>query len=133
MATIMITIRLVLHRQLIMNTLPPEHATHYVSVATIVIESAALYSIFALGFIVTYTIKNPLSQVFMSLASACQVRVSFELFAITVLTRLQQIAGYLIIIRLAQERAWNANTLTKILASEPQLTTIQYNVLIDNP
>lgn len=78
-ATIMITIRLVLHRQLIMNTLPPEHATHYVSVTTIIIESAALYSIFAIGFIVSYAIKNPLSQVFMSLASVCQVCVSESL------------------------------------------------------
>jgi Zn-dependent protease len=76
LATIMITIRLVLHRQLILNTLPPEHATHYVSVATIVIESAALYSIFALGFMVSYAIKNPLSQIFMALASVCQVCVS---------------------------------------------------------
>ena len=76
LATIMITVRLALHRRLIMNTLPPEHAMHYVSVATIVIESAALYSIFALGFMVSYAIKNPLSQIFMSLASVCQVCIS---------------------------------------------------------
>jgi hypothetical protein len=73
LVTILITIRLVLHRRSIMNTLSPEHASQFLSLDTILIESAALYSIFALGFIVSYSINNPMNQIFMSLASTCQV------------------------------------------------------------
>lgn len=37
------------------------------------IESAALYSIFALVFIITYALNNPINQVFMGVASFVQV------------------------------------------------------------
>ena len=81
LVTILITIRLVFYRRSIMDTLPPEHAAQYLSVDTILIESAALYSIFALGFIISYSVNNPMNQVFMSLASTCQVRASvYSLF-----------------------------------------------------
>jgi hypothetical protein len=74
LVTILITIRLVLHRQsIVMDALPPEHAVHGLSVATIVIESAALYSAVGLCFLVSYAINNPLNQIFMALASSCQV------------------------------------------------------------
>jgi len=111
LVTILITIRLVLYRRSIMDTLPPERAAQYLSADTIIIESAALYSIFALGFIVSYSVNNPMNRIFMSLASTCQ-----------------QIAGYLIILRLAQGRAWDSSTLTtKVPTSEPQLTTVQFS------
>ena len=72
--TTLITIRLILHRQsVITNALPPEHTVHHLSVATIVIESAALYSAVGLCFLVSYAINNPLNQIFMALASSCQV------------------------------------------------------------
>ncbi|KAG6874361.1 hypothetical protein C0995_015097 [Termitomyces sp. Mi166 len=93
--TILITVRLLLYRRRMLATLPVEHALHYVSLATIMIESAALYSILAFIFIITYAVDNPLNQIFLGAASSGQ-----------------QIAGYLIIYRLAAGRAWDKDTLT---------------------
>ena len=71
--TILITIRLLLYRRRVIATLPPEHGKHYFSLATIMVESAALYSVFALIFIITYVLNNPSNQVFMGVASSAQV------------------------------------------------------------
>ncbi|KAG6902743.1 hypothetical protein C0995_012407 [Termitomyces sp. Mi166 len=96
--TILITIRLLLYRRRMLNTLPDavEQASDYVSLATIMIESAALYSVLSLIFIITYAIGNPLNQTFLTAASCGQ-----------------QIAGFLIIYRVAQGRAWDQDTVTK--------------------
>ncbi|GLB43554.1 hypothetical protein LshimejAT787_1400660 [Lyophyllum shimeji] len=92
--TILITVRLLLYRRTVMKTLPEDHAREYVSLVTIVVESASLYSIFALIFLVTYAINHPVNSVFLAVASFTQ-----------------QIANYLIIYRLAQGRAWRRDTL----------------------
>ncbi|KAF8079141.1 hypothetical protein FPV67DRAFT_1467657 [Lyophyllum atratum] len=94
--TILIISRLVMYRRKVLASLPDDHAKHYVSLATIMVESAALYSILALIFIITYAINNPLNQIFLGAASSGQ-----------------QIAGYLIIYRLAEGRAWGQDTLTQ--------------------
>ncbi|KIJ27597.1 hypothetical protein M422DRAFT_37667 [Sphaerobolus stellatus SS14] len=91
--TILITIRILLHRKKLLDTLPAEHAQQYLSLMTIIIESAAIYSVTALLFIVTYAVNNPINQIFLTVASGCQ-----------------QIAGYLIILRVAKGRAWGRNT-----------------------
>ncbi|KAJ7927622.1 hypothetical protein B0H13DRAFT_2653366 [Mycena leptocephala] len=57
-------------------------------------KSAALYSLFAVLFLITYVVNNPTCQVWLVAASAAQ-----------------QIAGYLIIYRLANGSAWRADTL----------------------
>ncbi|KAF8899419.1 hypothetical protein BD779DRAFT_82945 [Infundibulicybe gibba] len=98
--TILITIRLIMYRRALMSTLPTDHAKNYISLATIVVESAAIYSAFALMFIITYAINNPMNQIFLTLAGSAQ-----------------QIAGYLIIYRLAQGRAWNKEALTKQIST----------------
>ncbi|KAF8808158.1 hypothetical protein BYT27DRAFT_7097781 [Phlegmacium glaucopus] len=103
--TILITIRLVLYRRRVIATLAPEHGKHYVSLATIMIESAALYSAFALLFIITYALNNPINQIFLGVASSAQ-----------------QIASYLIIYRLAEGRAWNQGT----VASQEKLQTLRF-------
>ena len=59
--TILIMIHLFMYRQRILEVLSEEHARHYVSLATIMVESSALYSVFALIFIITYAINNPLN------------------------------------------------------------------------
>ncbi|KAF8220407.1 hypothetical protein L208DRAFT_1416769 [Tricholoma matsutake] len=92
--TILIIIRLLMYRRTILDVLPKEHARHYVSIATIMVESAALYSVLALIFIITYAVNNPMNQIFLTAASCAQ-----------------QIASYLIIYRLADGRAWTKNTL----------------------
>ena len=127
--TALIILRLLLHRRAVLRILPSDYTKHYVSVATIVVESVLFYSIFALAFIITYAINNPMNQVFMYMGSACQVRrppvicawVYPNCYCI-----LQQIAGYMIILRVAQGRAWTTNTLAMGAASE-HLTNIRFN------
>ncbi|RDB29450.1 hypothetical protein Hypma_016081 [Hypsizygus marmoreus] len=92
--TALITVRLLFYRRTIMASLPEDHAREYVSLATIVVESASLYSVFALIFLITYAVNNPINSVFLTVASSAQ-----------------QIANYMIIIRLAQGRAWGQDTL----------------------
>ncbi|KAK2462321.1 hypothetical protein APHAL10511_005627 [Amanita phalloides] len=111
LVTAFIILRLLLHRRAVLNILPEEYTKHYLSTATIVIESALLYSIFALVFIVTYAIDNPVNTVFMCVASSCQ-----------------QIAGYLIILRVAQGRAWTSDTLAKgIISGSGHTSRILFN------
>ena len=73
--TILIMTRLLMYRRRILEVLPEEYARHYVSLATIMVESSALYSVFALIFIITYAINNPLNQIFLAAASTAQVRI----------------------------------------------------------
>jgi hypothetical protein len=73
MITILITIRLLMYRRIVAASLSAEYAKQYLSLAAILIESAALYSVFALIFIVTYAITNPLNQIFLGVASSAQV------------------------------------------------------------
>ena len=73
--TILIITRLLLYRRAVSKSLPAGYTNHYLSVATIVVESVLLYSIFALAFIITYALNNPMNQIFMYMGSACQVRI----------------------------------------------------------
>ena len=72
--TILITIRLLLYRRRARMAIQGDQGSEYISLAAIVIESAALYSVFALIFIVTYAINNPLNQIFLGVASSAQVK-----------------------------------------------------------
>ncbi|KAK2462322.1 hypothetical protein APHAL10511_005628 [Amanita phalloides] len=100
--TALIILRLLLHRRAILNLLPTACTSQYLSLTAIIIESALLYSVFALIFIITYAINNPINQVFLSICTTCQ-----------------QIAGHLIIVRVAQGRAWNSDM--SINATMPEL------------
>ncbi|KAF8342482.1 hypothetical protein F5887DRAFT_887257 [Amanita rubescens] len=91
--TALIILRLVHLRTVVLRILPADYTKHYMSVVTIVVESVLVYSIFALAFIITYALNNPMNQVFLYMGSACQ-----------------QIAGYMIILRVAQGRAWTSDT-----------------------
>ncbi|CAA7264851.1 unnamed protein product [Cyclocybe aegerita] len=106
--TILIAIRLLLYRRKISAIISPDHGSKYFSLATIFIESAALYSIFAIMFIVTYAIDHPMNQIFLAFASASQ-----------------QIAGYLIIYRVAEGRALDQQTL---VATRKTLHDLNFHV-----
>ncbi|KAJ7207292.1 hypothetical protein B0H12DRAFT_1034584 [Mycena haematopus] len=93
--TLLIIGRLIAYRRTLLESLPAELATHYISLATVIIESAALYTIFAILFLITYAINNPTNQVWLGVASGCQ-----------------QIANLLIIYRLAEGSAWQQDTLS---------------------
>jgi len=113
--TVLIVIRLLQYRATVMTSLPAAHARHYLSLVTILVESAALYSVFAIIFLVTYGVNNPINQIFLSLAQA-----------------FQQISTYLIIYRLADGRAWKTTTLARetitTMAFDPNArkTTVQH-------
>lgn len=72
--TILIILRLYLHRRHLVSKLPPQFAKHYISLAAIIVESAVMYSVFAIIFLVTYAVNNPMNQVFLGIAFSTQVR-----------------------------------------------------------
>lgn len=98
--TILTSLRLLLHRRTVLQSLAAEHAAQYVSILTIIIESAALYTVFAIPFLITYALNHPLNQSFLGLASSAQ-----------------PIAAYLIIYRVAQGNAWSKDTKTAAISS----------------
>lgn len=55
-----------------------DHGAAYVSLLTIMVESAALYSVFAFIFIITYAVNNPINQIFLAVASSAQVRATSD-------------------------------------------------------
>ena len=81
--TILITARLLFYRHRAKKYLRWEHISEYFSFLTILIESAALNSIFALVFVITFVIDHSLNQVFLGVASSAQVswRRPFEILA----------------------------------------------------
>ncbi|KAJ7503126.1 hypothetical protein B0H11DRAFT_1987899 [Mycena galericulata] len=95
MLTLLIIGRLIAFRRTLLESLPADLANNYISLATVIIESAALYSIFSLLFLVTYAVNDPTNQVWLGVASSCQ-----------------QIANLLIVYRLAEGSAWQTDTLT---------------------
>jgi hypothetical protein len=74
--TILIIVRLLMYRRRILGTLPDDYAKQYTGIATIIVESAAVYSLCALLFLVTYAVNNPANQFLLAIASAAQVRHS---------------------------------------------------------
>ena len=73
--TVLIMVRLLIYRRTIVKSLGPltVHARDYTSLATIVIESASLYSAFAIPFLITYALDNPMTQITLTLANSAQV------------------------------------------------------------
>nr|GAT49119.1 predicted protein [Mycena chlorophos] len=100
--TLLIISRLVAYRRALLQCLPPDLASHYISLATVIVESAALYSVFAVLFLITYALNNPTNQIWLGVASDCQ-----------------QIANLLIIYRLAEGSALGKDTLTTNQVTAP--------------
>ncbi|KAI9066559.1 hypothetical protein FKP32DRAFT_1673883 [Trametes sanguinea] len=99
--TFLIIGRLLMYRRTHLAHLPAAHAQQYLSLATLIIESAALYSVFAIAFLVSYAINAPINQLWLGFASAAQ-----------------PIAAYLIIYRVADGTAWTRETMeTQTLTS----------------
>jgi len=94
--TILIATRLLFYRRKAVESLPKDHATDYLSLVAIVVESASIHSAFALVFLVTYAVNHPINSVFLIVTSSSQ-----------------QISNYLIIYRLAEGRAWDRGKMTR--------------------
>lgn len=78
--TILIISRLLLYRRTHLAHLPAQHAHQYLSLATLIIESAALYSVFAIAFLVSYALNKPINQIWLGFAQAAQVSFHFAFF-----------------------------------------------------
>ncbi|KAG9310501.1 hypothetical protein JVU11DRAFT_9647 [Chiua virens] len=94
--TIAIVLRLLHFRYRITSVMGPKYGSQYTSIAMMLIESAALYSIVSIAFVVLFAVGNAVSQVFL------QSLIQF-----------QTIAMLLIVFRVAQGKGWTKETATR--------------------
>jgi len=71
--SLLTVLRLLLHRRRISNVLGPGHGAIYVSVAAIIVESASVYSICSLLYLIPYALNSPISYAFMQILGEAQV------------------------------------------------------------
>ncbi len=71
--TTLIVARLLMYRRTHLAHLPAEHAQQYLSLATLIVESAALYSVFAVAFLISYALNKPINQIWLGFAQGAQV------------------------------------------------------------
>ena len=67
LVTIFVTIRLLLQRRLVIKILGKEHAKHYVSIVSMLVESAAVTSVIGVPSIVLFSLSHPVGNVFASM------------------------------------------------------------------
>ncbi|KAH7924810.1 hypothetical protein BV22DRAFT_1129493 [Leucogyrophana mollusca] len=94
--TIMIVLRLLFHRHRITKALGPGHGSHYTSIAAMIVESASLYSVFSLLFLIPFAVGSPVSNTFIQILGEVDI-----------------IASLLIIYRVLQGKAWSNDTPTQ--------------------
>ncbi|KAG0699713.1 hypothetical protein DFH29DRAFT_775751, partial [Suillus ampliporus] len=87
--SLLTVLRLLYHRRQISKTLGPGHGAIYASFAAIIIESASVYSICSLLYLIPFVVHNPLSDAFFQILGLVQI-----------------IASLLIIYRVAEGKAW---------------------------
>ncbi|KAG0706095.1 hypothetical protein DFH29DRAFT_903570 [Suillus ampliporus] len=73
--SLLTVLRLLYHRRRISKILGPGHGAIYASFAAIVIESASVYSICSLLYLVPFIVHNPLSDAFLQMLGEAQVSV----------------------------------------------------------
>ncbi|KAF9475286.1 hypothetical protein BDN70DRAFT_936015 [Pholiota conissans] len=95
--TTVIVVRLMLHRRQIGGIMEDSHGKHYTSIAAMVIESASIFSVFSLLFLVPFVLNNAINQIFFQALSIVQIN-----------------AMLLIIFRVAQGKGWTRNTAMQI-------------------
>ncbi|TFY64052.1 hypothetical protein EVJ58_g2886 [Rhodofomes roseus] len=96
--TILIAGRLLVYRHRVQSVLGAHHAKGYANIATILVESAVLYSAFAFTFLIVFGMKSPLSYFFVNYVNSVQA-----------------ICSFLIIFRVATGKAWTEDTTTRLM------------------
>ncbi|KIJ64927.1 hypothetical protein HYDPIDRAFT_89869 [Hydnomerulius pinastri MD-312] len=99
--TIAIVLRLLTLRYRIVSVLGATYGTQYTSIAAMIIESAALYSVLSVAFLVLFGIGNAVSEVFLQSLSQFQI-----------------IATLLIAFRVAQGKGWSEDTVTRVMNTQ---------------
>ncbi|KAJ7595070.1 hypothetical protein C8J56DRAFT_776195 [Mycena floridula] len=111
--TLAIVSRLLLYRFRIKSALGPDYGTQYLSLSTMIVESAALYSIFSLLFLIPFILGNAVSEVFLQ-----------------ALGPVQTVSSFLIVSRVTQGKAWNANISAQ--GASNFNTSANYNIAMSN-
>lgn len=70
---IAIASRLFYYRWRIAKSLGAAHGTQYTSIASMIVESSALYSAFSICFLATFAVNNPIQNLFLQVLSQIQV------------------------------------------------------------
>ena len=120
MVTALICARLLHMSKRICAALGPEKAGMYTSVTTMLLESAALYSITGIMFIIPYARDSETSIIFGDLYGAASVSPIDDLFISrsTEMCPVEQcLSPMLIVYRVVTRKSWERNTLDKALSS----------------
>ncbi|OBZ66923.1 hypothetical protein A0H81_13062 [Grifola frondosa] len=109
LVTAMIVVRLLLMRRHLRGLMGSSAAMPYVSVMAILIESAFIYTAFGIVAVAAYGIGIPLSTLFLPLFG-----------------QITSIAPFLIILRMAEGRAWSNDTVAITNTTSTRFTTIMW-------
>uniref|UniRef100_A0A0W0G572 Uncharacterized protein n=2 Tax=Moniliophthora roreri TaxID=221103 RepID=A0A0W0G572_MONRR len=99
--TVLIVLRLLIYRHRITRAMGSSHGSYYTSIVAMIVESALIYSSFALAFMVPFAISSPVAQLFLQVW----------------LSPIQGVSTILIIFRVAQGKSWSHDAYTNALAS----------------
>ncbi|KAG7094109.1 hypothetical protein E1B28_007724 [Marasmius oreades] len=100
LVTLLIVLRLLIYRHRITRAMGPMHGSHYTSLVAMVVESAAIYSTFALCFLVPFAVNSPVAQLFLQ-----------------GLAQIQGVSTFLIIFRIAQGKGWSHDAYTNAMTA----------------
>ncbi|KAF5385551.1 hypothetical protein D9757_006746 [Collybiopsis confluens] len=95
LVTCLIVTRLLFHRHRITRAIGSGHGSQYTSLVAIIIESAAIYSAFALAFLIPFGLNSPVAQLFLQ-----------------ALSLIQGLTTFLIIFRIAQGKGYSEEAIT---------------------
>jgi hypothetical protein len=70
----MIGYRIRSYQRLIRSSLGNGYGKEYTSITTMFVESAALYSVFSIGLLVTFALNSSINQIFIGFGPGTQVR-----------------------------------------------------------
>ncbi|KAG1737621.1 hypothetical protein EDB19DRAFT_1909602 [Suillus lakei] len=93
--SLLTVLRLLYHRHQMSKILGPGHGAIYASFAVIIIESASIYSICSLLYLIPFAVQNPLSDAFLQIIGEGQI-----------------VASLLIIYRVVEDKAWGKRVST---------------------
>lgn len=71
--TAMIAGRIWYYQKSVESAVGSEYAIHYTSVTTMFVESAAIYTVVSLLLLATFTVGNPINQIWLGIAPSVQV------------------------------------------------------------
>ncbi|KAF8439731.1 hypothetical protein L210DRAFT_3401674 [Boletus edulis BED1] len=107
---ILTVVRLLYHRARITKALGPGYGMLYASFASMIIESAAVFSISSVLYLVSYAVNSPLANAFVQTLGQAQV-----------------IAPLLIIHRVSEGKAWTSNMSARLTSSTTQVARTPIN------